>query len=75
MSYATSRPIINRFFGAGDPAAWIRSHLLANVTHRKLDQARVVANAVRGVTKLHPIRIGRILRRGCCQALFLDLVN
>lgn len=73
MSYATSRPIVNRFFGGLDVAATLRTHLLANAGNRNVARMRVVANAVRASVRIHPIRVTKIMRRN--SRLVLDLVN
>lgn len=75
MSYATSRPIVNRFFAGVDVAATLRTHLLANAANRNKSKMRVVANAVRSSVRVHPLRVTRIMRRGAVINLVLDLVN
>jgi hypothetical protein len=75
MSYATSRPIVNRFFGGADVAATLRTHLLANVSNRKPDKLRVVSHAVRNSVRFHPQRVNRVMRRNAVQRFVLDLVN
>jgi hypothetical protein len=75
MSYATSRPIVNRFFGGSDVAATLRTHLLANANNRKLDKLRVVSHAVRNSVRMHPRRVAVIMRRNAVQRFVLDLVN
>lgn len=75
MSYATSRPIVNRFFGGADVAATLRTHLLANVPNRKAEKSRVVAHAVRATVRIHPLRVARIMRRNAVQRFVQDLVN
>lgn len=75
MSYATSRPIVNKFFGGVDVAAAIRTNLMANASNRKIDRARVVAQAVTASVRIHPVRLARTIRRGALQLLVLDLVN
>jgi len=75
MSYATSRPIVNRHFGGVDVAATLRTHLLANAPNRNTSRMRTVANAVRSSVREHPLRVTRIMRRNCLRLLVLDLVN
>lgn len=78
MSYATSRPIVNRFLGGADFAAAMRTHLLANVPNRNRSRMKVVAQAVRATSatvRMHPVRLARVMRRGYVAPLVLDLVN
>jgi hypothetical protein len=75
MSYATSRPIVNRFFGGMDVGATLRTHLLANAANRKPDKLRVVANAIRNSVRMNPRRVARIMRRNTVQRYVMDLVN
>lgn len=75
MSYATSRPIVNRFFGGTDVAVTLRTHLLANANNRKSERARTVAQTIRASVRMHPLRVARIMRRNAVIRSVLDLVN
>jgi hypothetical protein len=75
MSFATSQPLVNRFFGgaAADVATVLRTHLLANVPNRAAARFPTVAQTVRASIRMHPTRVAKIMRR--VQVLTLDLVN
>lgn len=75
MSYATSRPIVNRFFGGVDVAATLRTHLLANAVNRNASKSKVVAQAVRASVRFHPLRVVRVMRKNYVQRLVQDLIN
>jgi hypothetical protein len=75
MSFATSQPIVNRFFGGADVATVLRTHLLANVPNRQRERFKVVSQTVRASIRMHPTRVERIMRRGAVAAFVLDLVN
>lgn len=73
MSFATSQPIINRFFGGVDVATAARTHMLANVPNQKREKFRIVTNAIAASVRVHPIRAARVFRR--MGLIALDLVN
>lgn len=73
MSYATSRPLFNKFVGGVDIAATVRTHLLANTGNQKIARLRNVANAVSAASKIHPVRLMRVMRR--MSLITLDLAN
>lgn len=73
MSYATSRPLVNKFFGGIDVAASLRAHLLANTNNLKIERFRNAANSVAAAVRVHPRRITKVMRR--FSVLARDLVN
>lgn len=74
MSFATSSPVVNSFAGI-DVSTATRTHLLANVPLRPIEQAKNVAQAIRGSVKIHPLRLAKIMRRGCVRLSYFDLIN
>jgi hypothetical protein len=78
VSYAASKLIVNAHIagGAVDVSAAIRTIASANVNAlNRRECFRANAQAARATVAIHPVRIWRILKRGCNQLSTLDLVN
>lgn len=73
MSFATSRPVVNRFFGGVDVGTAMRTHLLANAGNRNRGKHKQVALAVATAVRVHPTHIARVMRR--CDSFVQDLIN
>lgn len=73
MSFATSRPIVNRFFGGVDVGNALRTHLLANAGNRNKARTKHVARAVAVSVRVHPITLQKRMRR--IDSFVQDLIN
>lgn len=73
MSFATSRPVVNRFFGGVDVATTLRTHLLANAGNRNKARIKHVARAIAATVRIHPITLQRQMRRA--DSFVQDLIN
>lgn len=73
MSFATSRPIVNRHFTGVDVATALRTHLLANAPNRNRSRLKRVALAVARTVRVHPFHMARKMRR--VNTAVQDLIN
>lgn len=75
MSFATSQPVVNRWFGGADIATALRTHLLANAGNRNVGRLNHVARAVTmtATTRVHPVILARKMRR--INSFVQDLIN
>lgn len=73
MSFATSQPIVNRFFGGVDVATTLRTHLTNNTNNRNASRLKHVAQAVALTVRVHPRRLARVMRR--TNSFVQDLIN
>jgi predicted metal-dependent TIM-barrel fold hydrolase len=78
VSYATSKLIVNAHIagGAVDMCAAIRTIAIANTNAlNRRECFKANAQAARSTVAIHPLRMWRIMKRGCNQLSTLDLVN
>lgn len=78
MSYATSKLVVNAHIagGAVDISAAIRTIAIANTNAlNRRECFKQNAQTARATVAIHPLRMWRIMKRGCNQLSVLDLVN
>lgn len=75
MSFATSQPVVNKWFGGVDVATALRTHLLANAGNRNNARLRHVARAVvmTASNRVHPVTLQKRMRR--INSFVQDLIN
>lgn len=73
MSFATSRPVVNRFFGGVDVATALRTHLQGNANNRGKARLKQAARAVAASVRVHPVTMARQMRR--IDSFVQDLIN
>jgi len=73
MSFATSQPIVNKFFGGVDVATTLRTHLNANAGNRNKAKLKHVAFAVAITARVHPVTMAKKMRR--IDSFVQDLIN
>lgn len=74
MSFATSQPVVNKFFGGADVATALRTYLLANASERNNARTKQVARAVaRAGVRIHPTILATKMRR--INSFVQDLIN